>query len=136
MANDDVRRHRRGDVVRTSGAAVSAQRLRHRHPLILNFEARTGHDRRALSKSRFKVGAGGSAVGDDLDGLPPELAKDTSIKNGWTLIYDDGDWHLNCLAIHPDWVLAILTRYPGTLGKAYGANICKQVTQQLVTISQ
>jgi hypothetical protein len=28
-------------------------------------------------------------------------------------------------------VLAVLTRYPGQLGKQYGAGLCKQVTQQL-----
>jgi hypothetical protein len=67
-----------------------------------------------------------------VDGLPDELAQETSIKNGWTMIYADGNWHLNCLAINPDWILAVLTRYPGSLGKAYGANVCKQVTQQLL----
>ncbi len=43
-----------------------------------------------------------------IDGLPPVLAKDTSIKNGWTT-YVDG-WHVNCLAIHPDWVLSVMMR--------------------------
>jgi hypothetical protein len=68
-----------------------------------------------------------------VDGLPPDLAKDVSIKNGWTMLYADGQWHVNCLAIHDDWVLAVLTRYPSQQGKAYGAGLCKQVTQQLVT---
>jgi hypothetical protein len=68
-----------------------------------------------------------------VDGLPPDLASEVSIKNGWTLIYADGQWHLNCLAIDADWVLAVLTRYPSSLGKQYGANICKEVTQQLLT---
>jgi hypothetical protein len=68
-----------------------------------------------------------------VDGLPPDLGKDVAIKNGWTMLYADGQWHLNCLAIHDDWVLAVLTRYPSKMGKAYGAGLCKEVTQQLVT---
>nr|WP_240942097.1 class A beta-lactamase-related serine hydrolase [Planosporangium thailandense] len=70
-----------------------------------------------------------------IDGLPAELADGVAIKNGWTLLYDDGDWHVNCLAVQSDWVLSVLTRYPAKLGKQYGANVCKQVTQQLVTPS-
>ena len=67
-----------------------------------------------------------------VDALPPELLKDTSIKNGWTLIYADGLWHVNCLAVHPDWILAVMMRYPGHNGLQYGADVCKQVTQQLL----
>jgi hypothetical protein len=68
-----------------------------------------------------------------IDALPAELAANTSIKNGWTLLYEDGKWHLTCLAVHPDWILAVLTRYPAALTKRYGASICKQVTEQLLT---
>jgi hypothetical protein len=68
-----------------------------------------------------------------IDALPPYVVKDTAIKNGWTLLYEDGKWHLNCLAIHPDWILAILTRYPASLGKQYGAKLCADVTHQLLT---
>jgi hypothetical protein len=68
-----------------------------------------------------------------IDALPPDVAAQTSIKNGWTLLYDDGRWHLNCLAIHRDWILAVLTRYPGSLGKQYGAGVCANVTRQLLT---
>jgi hypothetical protein len=67
-----------------------------------------------------------------VDALPPELAQDTSIKNGWTLLYEDGTWRVNCLAVHPDWVLAVLSRYPSSHGLQYGADVCKQVTQQLL----
>jgi hypothetical protein len=67
-----------------------------------------------------------------IDALPLELADDVAIKNGWTLLFDDGNWHVNCLAVHSDWVLSVLTRYQGKLGKQYGADICKQVTQQLM----
>jgi hypothetical protein len=68
-----------------------------------------------------------------IDGLPPEMAAEVSIKNGWTMLFADGQWHVNCLAIHADWVLAVLSRYPQQLGKQYGAGLCKQVTQQLLT---
>jgi hypothetical protein len=64
-----------------------------------------------------------------IDGLPPELAKDTSIKNGWTLYRADG-WHVNCLAVHPDFVLSIEIRTTGSLQHA--ADICKATTQKLV----
>jgi Beta-lactamase enzyme family len=67
-----------------------------------------------------------------IDALPPDVAKVTSIKNGWTLIYADGLWHMNCLAIHEDWILAVLVRFPGSLGKQHGANLCKGVTEQLM----
>jgi hypothetical protein len=70
-----------------------------------------------------------------IDALPQELANDVAIKNGWTLLYDDNNWHVNCLAIQSDWVLSVLTRYPAKLGKQYGADVCKQVTQQLLTTS-
>jgi hypothetical protein len=67
-----------------------------------------------------------------IDGLPPALpAAEVSIKNGWTMINADQMWHLNCLAVTDDWVLAVLTRYPGKLGLKYGANVCKTVAEQL-----
>jgi hypothetical protein len=71
-----------------------------------------------------------------VDALPPNVVKDTAIKNGWTLLYEDNKWHVNCLAIHPDWILAVLTRYPAALGKQYGAKLCAEVTHQLLTTSK
>ena len=62
-----------------------------------------------------------------IDGLPPALAAQTSIKNGFTG-YVDG-WHVNCLAIERDWVLNVMVRI-GSLPSA--ANVCKSVAQQLV----
>jgi hypothetical protein len=62
-----------------------------------------------------------------IDGLPPELARDVSIKNGWTS-YVDG-WHVNCLAVHPDWSLAVMVRMP-TLRSA--AQACQDVARALV----
>jgi hypothetical protein len=65
-----------------------------------------------------------------VDALPAEAAATTAIKNGW-LVDDDGDWHVNCLAIVDGSVLAVLTRYPGDLGMAYGAGTCRDVAAQL-----
>lgn len=68
-----------------------------------------------------------------IDGLPKEIVvRGVSIKNGWTLVGADGMWHVNCLAITADQVLAVLTRYPGSKGLRYGADLCKSVTRQLV----
>jgi len=70
-----------------------------------------------------------------IDGLPDVLAQDTAIKNGWTYIHADNLWHLNCMAIHPDWVLAVEMRYPGsqgTSGLQIGADVCASVARQLV----
>lgn len=57
-------------------------------------------------------GGGGGRWGI-IDVLPPELSEKTSIKNGWTL-YKDG-WHVNCLAVHPEWVLIVMIRTNGGL---------------------
>jgi hypothetical protein len=83
-----------------------------------------------------RAGSGGGRWGI-IDGLPKEIVeRGVSIKNGWTLVGADGNWHVNCLAIAQDWVLAVLLRYPGTKGLQYGANICKSVAQQLVVPSR
>lgn len=70
-----------------------------------------------------------------IDGLPKSVLtlEPVSMKNGWTLINADGLWHLNCLAVTDKWSLAILMRYPGRKGLAYGAKVCASVTSQLVT---
>lgn len=63
-----------------------------------------------------------------IDGLPPELAAEVSIKNGYTE-YMDG-WHVNCLAIHEDFVLAVMMRsWAGLAGAAEG---CAFVARGLV----
>ena len=66
-----------------------------------------------------------------LDGLPAELAKDTSIKNGWTS-YVDG-WHVNCLAIHPDWVLSVMIRTWAHLDQAAAG--CAGIAAGLVVVT-
>jgi hypothetical protein len=67
-----------------------------------------------------------------IDGLPARLAGQVAIKNGWTEIGADNSWHVNCLAVHTDWVLAVLVRYPASLGLSYGAAACRSVTRQLL----
>ena len=62
-----------------------------------------------------------------IDGLPPELAQDISFKNGWTVYVDE--WHVNCLAIHPDWVLNVMMRTWNHLDQAAAgrANIARSL---------
>lgn len=68
-----------------------------------------------------------------IDGLPEEIVKQgVAIKNGWTAIWADGNWHVNCLAVADDWVLAVMLRYPTDHGLDYGANLCRTITEQLV----
>jgi hypothetical protein len=70
-----------------------------------------------------------------IDGLPPEiLDQGVAIKNGWTRIGDTDSWHLNCLAVADDWVLAVLMRYPAHYSLDYGAERCASVAAQLFTI--
>lgn len=77
-----------------------------------------------------------------IDALPAELAAGTSIKNGWTAQSYDHNWHVNCLAVHADWVLAIELRYPWTAPDGdwhhannlqQGADGCAAVTRALLT---
>jgi hypothetical protein len=67
-----------------------------------------------------------------IDGLPADLPADqVAIKNGWTRIGDTNSWHLNCLAVTQDWVLAVLMRYPAEYSLDYGAERCARVAEQL-----
>ncbi|MDG4821627.1 hypothetical protein O7635_07140 [Asanoa sp. WMMD1127] len=71
-----------------------------------------------------------------IDGLPKEIVAKQgpiSIKNGWTALVYDGDWHISCMAISKEWVLAVQTRYPASQGLAYGAKVCQNTATQLVT---
>jgi hypothetical protein len=84
-----------------------------------------------LSQMRQVRGEGRFGI---LDALTSSEASSVAIKNGWTLHYDDGLWRVNCLAIHPDWIIAVMTTYPGGDGDlGYGATLCAQVTGQLLT---
>jgi len=55
-----------------------------------------------------------------------------AIKNGWLLRDEDKLWHISCLAIASEWVLAVLIRYPGELGFDYGTALCEEVGRQVV----
>ena len=68
-----------------------------------------------------------------IDGVPNEVAGNLAIKNGWTAINADGNWHLNCLAISNNWTLAVMMRYPIGHGLNYGADVCATVARQLVS---
>jgi hypothetical protein len=76
-----------------------------------------------------------------VDALPAALAIGVSIKNGWTAQVYDHNWHVNCLAIHPDWILTVQVRYPWTSPDGdwqhasnlqQGADACRLVTRQLL----
>lgn len=63
-----------------------------------------------------------------IDAFPPPLAAEVSIKNGYTS-YVDG-WHVNCLAIHADWVLVVMMRsWSNLAGAAAG---CAYVARGLL----
>jgi hypothetical protein len=64
-----------------------------------------------------------------IDGLPASVASATSIKNGWTP-HDDG-WHINCLAVHAQFVLVVEMRHPSSLQA--GADYCAKVARTVVT---
>ncbi|RAO43372.1 hypothetical protein GAR06_04504 [Micromonospora saelicesensis] len=81
-----------------------------------------------------RVSSGGGRWGI-IDGLPKSITAQgpVSIKNGWTPIYGDGNWHVNCLAVTSKWSLAVMLRYPIRTGLDYGAKVCASVATQLVT---
>jgi hypothetical protein len=59
----------------------------------------------------------------------PRLA----IKNGWTLHVNEGSWAVNCLAISADWVLAVQSRYPTSVGDLrHGADTCAEVARSVL----
>ena len=66
-----------------------------------------------------------------IDGLPPSLRDEVAIKNGWTRIGETDSWHVNCLAVTDDWVVAVLMRYPAGYSLDYGADRCASVADQL-----
>ncbi|MFD0784705.1 hypothetical protein ACFQZ8_12390 [Micromonospora azadirachtae] len=70
-----------------------------------------------------------------IDGLPASIKSQgpVSIKNGWTPLNYDGNWHVNCLAVTDKWSLAVMLRYPQKEGLSYGAKACASVATQLVT---
>ncbi|MER5332287.1 hypothetical protein [Micromonospora sp. NPDC002717] len=81
-----------------------------------------------------KARSGGGRWGI-IDGLPQSILSQgpVSIKNGWTPLNYDGNWHVNCLAVTDKWSLAVMLRYPQKSGLDYGAQTCASVASQLVT---
>ena len=81
-----------------------------------------------------KATSGGGRWGI-VDGLPRSITSQepVSIKNGWTPLKYDGNWHVNCLAVTSKWSLAVMLRYPIKNGLDYGAKVCASVATQLVT---
>jgi ribosomal protein L20A (L18A) len=67
-----------------------------------------------------------------IDGLPEPFAEQVSIKNGWTRIGRDNSWHISCLGITEQWVLAVMMRYPARYSLDYGAERCAEVARQLI----
>ncbi|MEU7798651.1 hypothetical protein AB0J14_07135 [Micromonospora arborensis] len=70
-----------------------------------------------------------------IDGLPKSITAQgpVSIKNGWTQLGYDSNWHVNCLAVTDKWSLAVMLRYPAKSPLSYGAQVCASVATQLVT---
>jgi hypothetical protein len=94
--------------------------------------------RGTVKQQQLKSGGGRWGI---IEGLPVEVQPTVSIKNGWTAHtgswIGDNMWHLNCLGIIGDeFVLAVEARFPVALGLAYGAGLCKSVTEQLVQNAQ
>ncbi|MGW4501224.1 hypothetical protein ACWENR_21750 [Micromonospora sp. NPDC004336] len=81
-----------------------------------------------------KARSGGGRWGI-IDGLPESILDQgpVSMKNGWTPLNYDGNWHVNCLAVTERWSLAVMLRYPQRSGLDYGAQVCASVASQLVT---
>jgi hypothetical protein len=67
-----------------------------------------------------------------IDALPAPLAAKVSIKNGWTLHYDDEEWRVNCLAISDEWVMSVTTIYPDQYELDHGAALCRDVAAQIL----
>ncbi|MEU8389928.1 hypothetical protein [Micromonospora sp. NPDC048842] len=88
--------------------------------------------RGSVTKQQERSGGGRWGI---IDGLPKSITAQgpVSIKNGWTQIAYDNNWHVNCLAVTSKWSLAVMLRYPIKSGLSYGAKVCASVATQLVT---
>jgi hypothetical protein len=85
-----------------------------------------------LNEMRNVRGAGRFGI---ISVLPADVASKTAMKNGW-IAKSDGKWHINCMAVGPDWVLSVMTVYPASKGMGYGVDTCKSVTKQLMVQQQ
>ncbi|MEV4654905.1 hypothetical protein [Micromonospora sp. NPDC049301] len=86
----------------------------------------------AAKDQKLKSGGGRWGI---INGLPKSITAQgpVSMKNGWTPLYYDGNWHVNCLAVNGKWSLAVMMRYSIKNGLDYGAQFCASVATQLVT---
>jgi len=91
----------------------------------------------AAKDQQVRTGGGHWGI---IDGLPDNLQPEVSIKNGWTMHFSDSRWHVNCLALHADWVLAVQTQIPANnaalgqkdeVGLKKAAAVCAAVAEQL-----
>lgn len=91
--------------------------------------ARTGGELLALMRSVAPSDAFGIQAAQ-----PAGSGVKLAVKNGWTEHGGTGRWNVNCLAMWGQslrWVLAVTTRYPIARGLAYGADVCRRVTETL-----
>ncbi|MFI7069174.1 hypothetical protein [Micromonospora sediminicola] len=88
--------------------------------------------RGSIKTQQLKSGGGKWGI---VDGLPASIKAQgpVHIKNGWTQLVYDNNWHVNCLAVTDKWSLAVMMRYPGSAGLSYGSKVCASVATQLVT---
>ena len=86
----------------------------------------------SVNKQGARSGGGRWGI---IDGLPATIKSQGPVhmKNGWTQLAYDGNWHVSCLAFTDKWSLAVMMRYPGRSGLPYGAKMCAAVATQLVT---
>ena len=61
-----------------------------------------------------------------------------AVKNGWDTTSAQRTYHANCLAVHENWAMVVLTRYPLKISanETYGADVCKAVATQLLQNSE
>ncbi|MGY4898015.1 hypothetical protein ACWEEK_20855 [Micromonospora aurantiaca (nom. illeg.)] len=85
----------------------------------------------SVSKQGARSGGGRWGI---IDGLPAAIKSQGPVhmKNGWTQLAYDGNWHVSCLAFTDKWSLSVMMRYPGSSGLPYGAKMCAAVATQLV----
>ncbi|WP_089154559.1 hypothetical protein [Micromonospora sp. NBS 11-29] len=90
------------------------------------------HVEGSVLEQRERAGGGRWGI---VDGLPASIKSQgpVHIKNGWTRLAYDGNWHVNCLAMTEKWSLAVMMRYSSRTSLSYGSKVCASVASQLVT---
>ncbi|MBW4704322.1 MULTISPECIES: hypothetical protein [unclassified Micromonospora] len=90
------------------------------------------HVQGSVTKQQARSGGGRWGI---IDGLPAAIKSQgpVAMKNGWTALSYDANWHVSCLAVTDKWSLAVMMRYSIKQPLSYGAKVCASVTTQLVT---